>query len=117
MFVLIGTAALTVLFVLFARSDRRRWFLHVGLALVMAGAVGNIYDRVVHGRVRDFIHVTTNFSDLWGRWPAKPIWPWIWNIADAALVVGVAAILLSHLHLERAAHAATRRTAQSKTAR
>lgn len=50
---------------------------HVGFALVVAGALGNVVDRAVRGYVVDFIHIT--------RWP-------IFNVADIAVVAG--AILL-----------------------
>lgn len=47
---------------------------HIGFALVLAGALGNVLDRAVHTYVIDFIHVT--------RWP-------IFNVADIAVVLGI----------------------------
>ena len=47
---------------------------HVGFALVLAGALGNVVDRAMRGYVVDFIHLT--------RWP-------IFNVADVAVVAGV----------------------------
>jgi signal peptidase II len=46
---------------------------HVGFALVLAGALGNVVDRALRGSVVDFIHVT--------HWP-------IFNVADIAVVAG-----------------------------
>jgi signal peptidase II len=46
---------------------------HVGFALVLAGALGNVVDRALRGSVIDFIHVT--------HWP-------IFNVADIAVVAG-----------------------------
>jgi lipoprotein signal peptidase len=69
----------------------------MGVSFVMAGALGNIYDRLVYRQVRDFVHITARFNDIVSSWPDKPIWPWIWNIADASLIAGVCAILLSQL--------------------
>ena len=59
---------------------------HVALGLVGGGALGNVYDRVVYGRVTDFIvwHVKKH------EWPA-------FNIADAALCVGVGLLMLDML--------------------
>jgi signal peptidase II len=59
---------------------------HVALGLVGGGALGNVYDRVVYGRVTDFIvwHVKQH------EWPA-------FNIADAALCVGVGLLMLDML--------------------
>jgi signal peptidase II len=52
----------------------------VGLALVLGGALGNLVDRIRYGHVVDFIavRVTSSFT-----WPT-------FNIADVAIVVGVA---------------------------
>jgi signal peptidase II len=59
----------------------------VGLGLVLAGAVGNLIDRIFNrgqlsGRVVDFIHLH--------RWP-------VFNVADSAIVVGVVILLVSTL--------------------
>ena len=60
--------------------------LHVALGLVGGGAIGNLIDRVLYGRVTDFIvwHVKEH------EWPA-------FNIADAALCIGVGLMLLDML--------------------
>jgi len=49
----------------------------VALGLVAGGAVGNLYDRVVYGRVTDFVHWHVHAHD----------WP-VFNVADAALLAG-----------------------------
>jgi signal peptidase II len=54
----------------------------VGLGLIIGGALGNAIDRVVHGAVVDFLLLH------WGDWN----W-YVFNIADAAIVVGVALLL------------------------
>ena len=57
--------------------------LHIALGLVGGGAIGNLVDRVIYGKVTDFI--------VWKyhghEWPA-------FNIADAALCIGVGLMLL-----------------------
>jgi signal peptidase II len=58
-------------------------FLNIALGLILAGTLGNLYDRVVFGGVRDFLH-----------WYAGYSWP-DFNIADSCLVCG-AGILLVH---------------------
>ena len=60
--------------------------LHVALGLVGGGAIGNLIDRMMYGRVTDFIvwHVKDH------EWPA-------FNIADAALCIGVGLIVLDML--------------------
>jgi signal peptidase II len=70
------------LFALGAASDRR---LTIALALIMAGALGNCYDRLVLGQVRDFVHLhidAINFDCA------------IFNFADNMLVVGAVALVL-----------------------
>lgn len=66
------------------------------LSLIIGGAVGNLIDRVLFGQVIDFIDVyykadscLPGFSSLLGQchWPA-------FNIADSAIFIGVALILL-----------------------
>jgi len=54
----------------------------VSLALIIGGALGNGVDRAVYGAVVDFVHLHYG-SFSW----------YIFNIADAAIVVGVAALL------------------------
>lgn len=54
----------------------------VALALIVGGALGNGVDRAVYGAVVDFVHLH------WGRFS----W-YIFNLADAAIVVGVAGLL------------------------
>lgn len=55
----------------------------VGLALVLGGALGNIYDRVVHGQVTDFLEF---YSGAW-RFAA-------FNVADSAITVGAGLLIL-----------------------
>ena len=62
------------------RSSR---LLTVGLGLLMGGALGNLYDRIAIGKVRDFIDVYA------GRYH----WP-TFNVADMAICVGCGLILL-----------------------
>lgn len=88
-------AAVGILLWLFYAGAARDWLLTVALGCVMAGVLGNLYDRLgMHGlkdpqgqpvhAVRDWILV------MIGRWP----WP-TFNIADSLLVCG-AALLVWH---------------------
>ncbi|MAW81733.1 MAG: signal peptidase II [Parvularcula sp.] len=54
----------------------------IGVGLIIGGALGNLYDRLAYGYVVDFL----DFSGLW--------FPWVFNIADAAINVGIAFLLL-----------------------
>ena len=89
-FVLLGAAllALTSIVALWIASRRRASRLqHVGFALVLAGALGNVLDRARHGYVVDFIHLT--------RWP-------IFNVADVGVVAGVVLLGLASLRKREA---------------
>jgi signal peptidase II len=70
----------------YPRLPRHQWWLFLSLGLQLGGALGNVTDRLRIGVVTDFIHV--------GTFP-------IFNIADSAIVVGVA-ILALHLWREDA---------------
>lgn len=65
-------------------ASKEHWTLRAALALVLGGAVGNLYDRVVFGSVTDFL-------DLYWRGHHFPIF----NIADSAITVGAALLLLN----------------------
>jgi signal peptidase II len=59
----------------------------LGCGLVLGGAAGNLFDRLSAGVVTDYVDIR--------------VWP-VFNAADVAIVLGVAALLLSTLHPERA---------------
>ena len=59
---------------------------HLGLSLILGGAIGNLIDRILYGSVVDFIDLSIGKY----HWPA-------FNIADSALSVGVTIILLNNL--------------------
>lgn len=86
--------------VLFLYSESRHLWLHAALALLVGGAAGNLYDRLASSvvlpylpplrcHVRDFI----DCSDLGYRW--------IFNLADAWLVLGVGMIFLHWMRTGR----------------
>ncbi len=60
--------------------------LAVGLGLVIGGAIGNLIDRLIYGKVADFFH----FYALGYDW-------YVFNIADCAITIGVAALLYDAL--------------------
>ena len=63
----------------------------LALALILGGAVGNLYDRVLYGRVTDFLHCYIGTHS----WPD-------FNLADSAIVVGTALLIVELLWGERA---------------
>jgi signal peptidase II len=85
LFILVSLVAMAFVVYVFMSSDRRQGLMHVALGLILAGAAGNLYDRMFNqGMVRDFIYV-------------MHYWPWIFNVADAMLCIGVPLLILCWL--------------------
>jgi len=76
-------AAIIVLAVMIVRADRVS-ISSVAFALIMGGAIGNLIDRAIRGRVIDFMRA--HYYDL--NYP-------IFNVADSAISIGVALIILT----------------------
>ncbi len=88
----IGAIALGL--VVFARRTKSNSTLaHVALGLAAAGALGNFYDRLRFGAVRDFIQFLPDHRLPEGAtWPGTnnpEMFPWVFNIADVFLLVGL----------------------------
>ncbi len=89
----IVAAIVVVLFHVFYLPDARRSVLAlVGLAMIAAGAIGNLIDRFTIGYVVDFIDVH--------------LWQYIFNVADSAVTIGVVLLILSSLVSREAPHGA-----------
>lgn len=158
-FLIASVLALVLVLWMFAHSPRQQWVSQLALGAILAGALGNMYDRAFvsliplagagangqvvryfegrpsltsdmialhefparddvaprlvprevveewgppRGYVRDFIKIPT-------RWfGGRELWPWVFNVADALLVVGVAALALRLLQERRARRRAAR---------
>ncbi len=80
-FTAISAIAIVVITYLIKKHDKQKLFCW-GLALILGGAIGNLYDRITLGYVVDFLnfHINSHY------WPA-------FNVADSAICVGVALLL------------------------
>jgi signal peptidase II len=83
---LIATAALVSIAVFAAGVSPHQRLARVGLALILGGAAGNLVDRVTVGSVVDFVDVYWNQYHFWA-----------FNVADAAITVGVIGMMLDML--------------------
>ena len=94
-FVAIAVTAAAVIVVLLRRGGSV-WY-GAGLALILGGALGNLYDRLVIGKVVDFLL----FHYAGWAYPA-------FNVADGAITVGAAILIVDSLrrHDDGATHAA-----------
>ena len=83
---LVATLALVGIALYAARLSSHERLARIGLALILGGAVGNLLDRLTLGSVVDFVDV------VFGGWHF-----WAFNVADAAITVGVGIIILDLL--------------------
>jgi signal peptidase II len=81
-------------------TQARSHLAHVAIGLILAGGLGNLYDRVVIGAVRDFLHMMPRWELPFGlAWPGgtTEVFPWVFNVADVLLLLGMT-LLLIHVH-------------------
>lgn len=88
-FLLLALVIIVALLVFYPRIETNAWLTRVGIALVAGGALGNAIDRLIHGAVIDFVHLqipglVSNVS----------------NLADHAIVIGVALILIDNWFIQ-----------------
>ncbi len=83
LFIILALGISVVLVRWLSTLSRKETWLAIGIALILGGALGNVYDRIVHGYVVDFLHF------YWGNYhfPA-------FNIADTAITIGAAMMIL-----------------------
>lgn len=86
----IAVVAAALISVLIRRHAEQRMFC-AGLALILGGAVGNLIDRLAWGHVVDFLQLHAG--------------PWYWpafNVADSAITIGAALVVLDSLRTKTA---------------
>jgi signal peptidase II len=79
--------ALAALFTLIWKMRNQGLLRLLPMAMILAGAIGNLQDRLTHGYVVDFVHVH------WQRMWSFPIF----NLADSLITVGVTLLVLTSL--------------------
>jgi signal peptidase II len=85
---LIATVALSGLALYAATLDPGQRLSRLGLAFIIGGAAGNLIDRIAYGYVLDFVDA---YYRTWHFWA--------FNVADAAITLGVALMILDILGL------------------
>ena len=85
LFIGIAVLATAVIVVMLVRHSGERLF-SAGLALILGGALGNLWDRIVLGYVVDFL----DFHALGWHF-------WAFNLADSAITVGAGLLILDGL--------------------
>ncbi|MEO8113271.1 MAG: signal peptidase II [Phenylobacterium sp.] len=92
---LVGFSVLVALFIGNWARRAERPLSALGLGLVMGGALGNAIDRARFGAVVDFVDVS------------RLMFPWVFNVADSAISIGVVLLLADSLRRERPVPPAT----------
>ncbi len=77
---------------LWRKTDADRTFAHLGFALIIAGAAGNIFDRFLYGHVVDYILFHTE------TWSFA-----VFNLADSFITIGAGCVILDELLQAKAA--------------
>lgn len=109
LFLGVSVVAIAFLTYLFATSGRQRFYQFI-LGMLLAGVLGNMYDRIVFGYVRDMIHALPDWKwpGTWqvGSYPggSREIFPFIFNVADILLCVGVGLMIVYSLFANPAKH-------------
>jgi signal peptidase II len=103
LFVGVSVLAIGFLTYLFAAAGRRQWGYQIILGMLLAGVLGNLYDRVMYAHVRDMFRMLPGWS--WpGEWSVmgypdnlrgREVFPYVFNVADVLLCVGVT-LMLAH---------------------
>ena len=91
---IVGMRLTVVAFVLWLwkRTPKDRFFAHLGYALIIAGALGNLVDRLIFGYVIDYILF---YTETWSFA--------VFNLADTFITIGAGAIILDELlHAKKA---------------
>jgi len=83
MLICFSVVAMIVVSILLWKQSRPLTMTGIALALILGGAVGNLWDRVASGRVVDFLL----FYVKQYQWP-------VFNLADSAIVVGASLLVL-----------------------
>ncbi len=85
-FAVLAIVVSIVIIVWITRLKQHELRLAIALSLVLGGAIGNVWDRIAHGYVIDFIDV---YYGGW-HWPA-------FNVADSAICIGAVLLIIDAL--------------------
>jgi lipoprotein signal peptidase len=94
-FTMLAIGFATWMFAMWTRPKDRA--AHIAIALVLGGGLGNLYDRVVYACVRDFLHPLPGVKLPFGwslPWGGREIWPYVSNLADLWLIVGILILIV-----------------------
>ena len=88
----LSCAAVVFISVMLWRPEKLDRWSRLGLSLILGGAAGNVFDRILWGRVTDFLEFYVGEY----HWPT-------FNLADSAIVIGSGLLILEMLRPKRQA--------------
>lgn len=94
LWLVVSIAAVPAILAIFFSVKKPNWVLTISLGLILAGTIGNMYDRVTVGAVRDFIKFYYVRAD-----GTQAVWP-LFNLADSCICVGVFLLTLEMLFFD-----------------
>jgi len=104
-FIVFTIVALGAGLFVFARFTRANALLaHVAIGLILAGGIGNLYDRIMYSVVRDFLHMLPDYPLPFSwNWPngSPHLFPWVFNVADMMLLTGMGLLMIHINRVER----------------
>lgn len=86
-FVVVSLVAIFAILVIFYQTPRDKMKVLFGLILIFSGAVGNLFDRILHKEVIDFL----DFYYKGYHWPS-------FNVADSCITIGVCLMVMDLFH-------------------
>ncbi|MCF6154125.1 MAG: signal peptidase II [Candidatus Brocadia sp.] len=84
-FVIFSIIAIAAIIYIYMKSDKSLFASNFALGLILAGAAGNLWDRIWYGYVRDFIDL--HIGDKY-HWPT-------FNVADSLICVGISLMVFA----------------------
>jgi len=101
LFTVLSVVATLIVLLYMIRLSHERFLFRFSLALILGGAIGNLIDRIIRGRVVDFIDVeffdiSIPSFDLWFiHFPGYGLTRWpVFNVADSAVTCGLVVLTL-----------------------
>jgi len=94
-FTIITIVAIAVISHFYKDLPKNKLIPRISLMMVIGGAAGNLTDRVLLGKVTDFLDIAVYNNGVY-----KNIWP-IFNIADSFILIGVSILVISTIISER----------------
>lgn len=89
-FIIISVVAIGIIGFLFYKTEKDDYVSLIAFALLLAGSIGNLIDRIRHGAVTDFL----DFYIQQYHWPA-------FNVADSAITIGISLLFFSLIFFKK----------------